>query len=374
MKRVAYLFGAGVTQAEITYAGFDVNLLGRDLIGGIQISLEDSHSIGGDDGVWEILGNVLSIEGVDIEQLISLYEVTGTVADTKAAKFLRKQYMAEITNRIARVDDPVRLTPTLLAALFEIHKLHGAEIGEELSGVLTLNYDDFAERAFQSIHQDFNRGFAFRDSGSVSISGNPCDEVSLLKLHGSLDWKNEFPTSRRAQSDPLEEDCLWIPPGVEKDKSNYPFSLLWGKATEVLDCDVLRIAGCSLSRNDWQLISLLHSAKRIRPAFDIEFIGYHDDGERKGADYPYLALVPLLQIKGFRSYVEKEIIGITDEEHRSIALDDAKTRRLDERVRNTVFFENRKSFNCLHEWVRFRKKALEQSGVVLKGTGYLSKV
>lgn len=371
---MAYLFGAGVSQAEITYAGFDVDLLGGDLIGGIQIALEKLHDARDDDGLWETLGNVLPIEGVDIEQLISLYEVTRTVADTKAAKFLRKNYMAEITNRIAKVDGSARLKPTLLAALFEIHKLYAGKIGEELSGVLTLNYDDFAERAFQLIHQDFNRGFAFRDSGHEDIPDDPCNGVSLLKLHGSLDWKNKFPTSKREQSNPLEEDCLWIPPGVEKDRTNYPFSLLWGKATEVLDCDILRIAGCSLSRNDWQLVSLLHSAKRIRPTFDIEFIGYHDEGERRGADYPYLALVPLLQIKGFRSYVEKEIIGITDEEHRSIALDDAKTRRLDERVRKTVFSDNRKSFNCLHEWVKFRKKTLEQTGVVLKKTEYLSKV
>ena len=40
--------------------------------------------------------------------------------------------------------------------------------------------------------------------------------------------------------------------------------LIWDKARELLDCDVLRIIGSSLSMNDWELVSLVHTTQKLR--------------------------------------------------------------------------------------------------------------
>ena len=59
-------------------------------------------------------------------------------------------------------------------------------------------------------------------------------------------------------------NTLWIPPGVDKKRENYPFNYLWGQAVEnLLECDVLRVIGCSLSRNDWGMIPILYTIQRF---------------------------------------------------------------------------------------------------------------
>ena len=61
-----------------------------------------------------------------------------------------------------------------------------------------------------------------------------------------------------------KDNALWIPPGVDKRTEYYPFNLLWGKAKEFLmNCDILRIVGCSLNRNDWALIPILYIIQKF---------------------------------------------------------------------------------------------------------------
>ncbi|HZX48542.1 MAG: hypothetical protein A2Z47_05850 [Thermodesulfovibrio sp. RBG_19FT_COMBO_42_12] len=179
--------------------------------------------------------------------------------------------------------------------------------GEELTGVLTLNYEDLIEKAIQQIKGEvnysikINRNHSFLKIGPVSYP--------LLKLHGSFNWRNEFPISL-TNDDNIEksEDVLWIPPGVEKRRERYPFSLLWDRARELLDCDILRVVGCSVSRNDWHLVSLLYTTQKLNTAkkpYIIELINYFDAGKLIEDGYPYLSFRNISQIPEVRDYLIK---------------------------------------------------------------------
>ena len=104
----------------------------------------------------------------------------------------------------------------------------------------------------------------------------------LIKLHGSFNWKRGFRSIivDEEQAKTVEqEEMLWIPPSIEKERDAYPFNLLWGKAFQLLDCDVLRIIGCKLSQNDWGLISLLYNTQLEKGGvFNIELICPHEEG------------------------------------------------------------------------------------------------
>src|SRR5207249_3124295 len=121
---------------------------------------------------------------------------------------------------------------------------------EELGGILTINYDEYIEQAIQSF-QDQSVDFG------IDVRGNERkrNSIRLLKLHGSFGWEDAWPIVVKGGATKL----CWIPPGIQKARDRYPFDVLWGLAREMLDCDVLRIVGCRLSPNDWDLISLLFS-------------------------------------------------------------------------------------------------------------------
>jgi hypothetical protein len=338
MKRVAYLFGAGVTQAETDFAGAGLRLLTFQITEGIESRLDQVDS-----QIRDLISNDLFTAGVDIEQLISLFESTGTARDTKAASFLRNSFMAGISRELGKMDaDGGRFQPVLMSALFEMHSKYDHDLDEEMAGILTLNYDDFAERALQEVYDGFSFGFKMVRSQGYNLAKGPI----LLKLHGSFNWINDFPPSITSIQETESDNCLWIPPGVEKKREKYPFNILWGKAKEVLDCDILRVIGCSLSRNDWQLISLLHSAKRARGSsgFSIEDIDYiHVDKEDKCTQYPYLDITPILSIDGFRKYFIEQT---GDEE--------------------LINSNHPSRVNCFHEWIKFRGAILEK---LLTGKG-----
>ena len=94
---------------------------------------------------------------------------------------------------------------------------------------------------------------------------------------------------------------LWIPPGIQKAKDRYPFSILWGLARELLDCDVLRIIGCRLSGNDWDLMSLLFSTRHIHVSgeggYKIEVIDSPAHVFELKERYPYLELRSIYELE-----------------------------------------------------------------------------
>lgn len=136
---------------------------------------------------------------------------------------------------------------------------------ETLLGILTLNYDDFIEKAAQQV-------FDWKDADLDFHKPRNSEQPLLLKLHGSFFWKDEWPLLRCTDA----KDPLWIPSGIQKRKDHYPFNILWGIARNVLDCDILRIIGCRLGPNDWGLISLIfstyHANHNNREPYSIEII------------------------------------------------------------------------------------------------------
>jgi hypothetical protein len=174
-------------------------------------------------------------------------------------------------------------------------------LAEELVGILTLNYDGYLEAAVQiALTYDLSPGV---DLGSPVGRKTP---LRVLKLHGSFDWTKTWPITAG------EHHPLWIPPGIQKAKGHYPFNLLWGLAREVLDCDILRIVGCRLGSNDWDLISLLfntrHTNSRRKP-YRVEVIDSPKEAKRLQMEFPYLGVQSILEVEPIGSQLIAEFTG-----------------------------------------------------------------
>lgn len=300
--KVAYLFGAGASQAELNQHGYYKSILMKDVV------FEISRRIRYYD-ITELfsLSNELAEEGADVEHLITLYEASGTSKDNEIAQKLRKLFREVIQEKLNDLDES--FFPTLFASLFDMHSIDGLD--EELVVMLTINYEDLIERAVQIVEEGINYSIKIANKGSsYSIKGT---STPLLKLHGSFNWKNEYPVAIVDDIE-REEDVLWIPPGVVKRRGEYPFSVIWGRAKELLECDILRIVGCSLSRNDWELISLLHSTQKLQSERDpywIELIDYPDKCKNIKEQYTYLQIRPILNIPEFRDYLIKQYLSLS---------------------------------------------------------------
>lgn len=300
--KVAYLFGAGASQGELNQNGYFKSILMKDIVFDISRRIRDKDII----ELFSI-SNELTEEGADVEHLITLYEASGTSRDNEIARKLKGLFRAVIQEKMNDLDES--FFPTLFASLIDMHYVVGLD--EELVAVLTINYEDLIERAIQIIKEGINYSIKITNKGS-SYSINE-SSIPLLKLHGSFNWKNEYPV---AIVDDIEhdEDVLWIPPGVVKRREEYPFSVIWGRAKELLECDILRIVGCSLSRNDWELISLLHSTQKLqsdRDPYWIELIDYPDKCKEIKKQYTYLQIRPILNIPEFRDYLIKQYLSLS---------------------------------------------------------------
>lgn len=319
-KRVVYLFGAGASQAEASFADDKVNLLMSHIKDGILQKIKDANLKG-----IEEIKNELAGENVDVEQLISLYESSGNKKHRRFSQILKHYFREEIQEQITQLDKAGRFSPKLYSALIDMHEIE--KFDERIIGIMTLNYEDLIERAVERIKDgiDYSLEFSVKNNPRIKIikSGIP-----LLKLHGSFNWKKEFPVSV-TEGLKNDDDILWIPPGVEKETESYPFNVIWGRAKELLDCDILRIIGCSLSRNDWHLVSLLYTTQKLnrsRREYTVEVINRpisdeeetlkiwgEEDIRRK---YPHLRIRYVYELKEIRDFVSKstgaEITKIDD--------------------------------------------------------------
>lgn len=296
--RVAYLLGAGASQACVKFQKSAHGILTQD------IAQDVATAIGG----WlsgvpkrdPVLENIVnSIEKYDIEQLISLLDESGSPLHRKLAAKLCEVFEEALQDRLDRIQKEITDPAFLYAALIDMHNL--AEANEELAGFLTLNYDLLLEEAIRDV---LGSGL---DYGLI-IKGFPDADPRLpvLKLHGSFGWADDFP---------VREDVtgtLWIPPGFHKRKERYPFNLIWGKAREILDCDILRIIGCQVGMNDWDLLSLLFATRHAntgRGLYSVEVIDWPKQAERVRVSFPYLEAKSLLEIDFVGEQFISEILG-----------------------------------------------------------------
>jgi hypothetical protein len=124
-----------------------------------------------------------------------------------------------------------------------------------------LNYDDVLDKAYRKNRNTPSYCF------SLGREYLPTTPIPLLKLHGSFNWKK---VKIRGRSRNIEI----IPFGSNKNYLYAPYNFIWNHALELLvECDILRVIGCSLSQNDTHLIDLLFKAHLERgKEFDIEII------------------------------------------------------------------------------------------------------
>lgn len=296
--KVAYLFGAGATQGELNRYDGVTRILMEDIAYGISQKIRDSKI-----ELLYSVSNALTEDEVDVEHLITLYETSGTQKGSEIARKLRGLFREEIQEKINKLGNS--FFPTLLAALIDMHNING--LNEELVAILTINYEDLIERAMQNVAGGINYSIKNINHTSFNIKE---DSVPILKLHGSFNWKNDYPISIENDLS-KEEDILWIPPGVIKRREFYPFDMIWGKAKELLDCDIVRVIGCSLSRNDWDLISLLFTTQQLRSdekSYTIELIDYPERCEKIRDQYRYLEITPILKIPEVREYIIQNVL------------------------------------------------------------------
>jgi len=246
-KRVVYLFGTGATQAEASLIDERVRLRMIDIKDGILRKIKEKELKEGEIQELEDVKNELADEYADVEQLITLYETSTSGQHKKIAKSLRELFREEILEQIGKLDKgnfavEGRFTPRLYSALIDMHEIEG--LGEILCGIMTLNYEDMVERAALSVKGGINYSLDFLKTTKSHIKMRKRGTL-VLKLHGSFNWRNGFPLSLEDNVE-REEDVMWIPPGVEKHNEMYPFNIIWGKARELLNCEILRVVGCSL--------------------------------------------------------------------------------------------------------------------------------
>ena len=273
--------------------------------------------------------------------VITFLEESGRQSHNRLAADLRRVFRESLTAKLKHITDELSIVPSqLYAALIDLYQI--PSFTETLGGFLTLNYDGLIEHAIHSQHGKIvDYGISLSESPA-----NPDDSITLLKLHGSFDWLNEWPI--RLHQPTEGSDPLWIPPGIQKAKEAYPFNILWGRARELLECDVLRIVGCNLSANDWDLVSMLfrtkhgHSANRV---FEIELI----DSPRKALElqkrFPYLKIKSLLDLTWIGKAIVTEMIGGPPQEFGTL---DANTQ---ERILSEV---DRRAGNSFLYWLKLK--------------------
>lgn len=299
--KVVYLFGAGATQAEVSYDGpGNVSLLmgdTNDFPNGIATAVLDRLGPKGE--------SFKADKNPDIEKLISLLTASGVDDHLSTAEEMRQYYFEEICTRLVNAITVER--PTLAIALLEMHRneTFQSEV-ESLSGIITTNHDGLLQAAFMNAFGAVDLGFPFASSTDIfSSNGKPIPP--LLELHGSFTWSFGLPLkiTLLSKSSSYSRDASWIPPTVLKESKHYPFNKLTALAYELLTkhCDVLRVIGSSLTQNDWNILSLIFNAQRHNmflgsEPFPIEMIMPYRDGLAIAKNSTYLKnILPIRSLK-----------------------------------------------------------------------------
>lgn len=283
LKKIVYLFGAGATNAEISYIDLetDPNLVGLCMA---DVTKRVIHKTKGIPAFSPIEMFLKTDQDGNIELLISLLEKNshdfkgGTETIIRELKDLVKQ---DIEDKLT--DE--RLKQFLLhRGLLELHKKSTDK--EILHGIISLNYDKVLDEAYEEIISKPDYGFSSERKDDKGIP--------LLKLHGSFYW-NEIEILGKIR------DVSIIPLGATKNYLRLPYNFIWGRALEILtECDILRVIGCSLSPNDAHLVDLLFKAHVLRQEpFEIQIISSPTTGDNIKGAYPFLEkIVPIDKIKG----------------------------------------------------------------------------
>lgn len=298
MKKVVYVLGAGVTHAAARLSSHPHGLLMSNIaeeavqeLGDAVRKLSAILTAAGKKLAVDTV-NKIAIGGCNIEYVISLLDASGVAGGREVAELVRMCYAQALANLLPSIWPPS--TKDLLAALVDFHCNEGSVpplLDEQLIGFLTLNYDSFLERSIQSLHRGVDYLFGLSPLEKIDDSKGCGTLIPVLKLHGSLDWKIERLLDSPALKDPLSDYFMWIPPSAIKNNSHHPFALLWERAKAILECDIIRIVGCSLNASDWPLISLIYWAT-ASPAVPprIEMVDFPSQVDKAKDSAPLLSI------------------------------------------------------------------------------------
>jgi hypothetical protein len=300
--RIAYLIGAGASHACVANVasayGILMKDLGGDLIAGVDQLVRQKY--GTSISIRRLVNDVINAD-TDFEQIITFLDESASGSHKDFANDLRTLFEKVLRDRLKAISDEQGRNPDdLYFALLDMHTLTG--LGERLVGFLTLNYDEYLEGAINRLPGYSADQRVWQQDGRAGTTSIP-----VIKLHGSFGWKDCWPIS----ADP-DRDTLWIPPGIQKAKQRYPFNLLWGLARELLECDVLRIIGCRLTPNDWDLISLLFSTQHTHingQSYEIEIIDSPLRADEVKKTYTYLNIKSLLDLDQIGDNLVAEFAG-----------------------------------------------------------------
>ncbi len=327
LTKVVYLLGAGASHACVSHVGCPHGILmkhlGQPLTEKLRTLLQDGYL--DDDSLNNLVNSVID-ETTDFEQVITFLGEAPSEIHRRFANEMKSAFEAVLRSQLQRIrteikDDPIELYKVLID-LYNIE-----EFPEKLEGIITINYDEYIEKAIEQVSTcSIDFGFRVQPSNPNTL------KLRLLKLHGSFGWQDTWPTARGCDGN----STLWIPPGIQKAKQAYPFNVLWGLAREMLSCNVLRIIGCRLGPNDWDLISLLFTMRHVnyeeRPR--IEVIDAPSHVEDLKQTYPYLELRSILEVDRIGSKFVAEFTGTSprrfdelDEEERAEVIRAAGTDR-----------------------------------------------
>jgi hypothetical protein len=308
-RKVVYLFGAGATQAELNYQSCDVNLLMKDDpdTGLPGVCTRIMKAVRRDKQLSWLYEATRSTSQIDIEQLISLLEELNLEKYKRAADKLRNLYYKDILENLNNTQ--IIHKPKIAMSLLELHENKILKETEFLSGIICLNHDYLLEAACNKIHKGINLGVVFTSKIYQYNKSAP----KIIKLYGSFNWiSGEKIKIIDAEPSKPHRELLWLPPTIAKETKSYPFNKLLGIAHELLmlECDVLRVIGCSLNQNDWKVISLLFKTQCIRydRCFDIELIQGREAGEETKQRLGYLRNVKTIAELGgsFTDYFDQE--------------------------------------------------------------------
>jgi hypothetical protein len=237
-KQIAYLFGAGATHAELANLFAkrmsDATFQERNSLLLADVSKRVCREAKRDRDFSKTIHNLLSPSGLsNIELFISLLEKNRIKSTEEIVQSLKRRIKKDILARLRHRQKDFYLHK----ALFEFHKLNK---DEELTGLISLNYDHLLDDAYEVV---------LRKKPNYCLSQGPEGVLPLLKLHGGFDL------TYRKKKLPI------ITPGVNKNYLELPYNFIWGRALELLiDSEVLRVIGCSLSQNDLGIVDLLFKA------------------------------------------------------------------------------------------------------------------
>lgn len=316
-KKVVYLFGAGASHGSVKAVGSAYGILMRDLGPLLNESVHELIKLRypGDTTIVDLVNTVID-EDTDFEHVITFLDESPSAIHRRFAEDLRGIFVQVLRQRLELIERELGDSRTgLYSALLDMHQVPGCQ--EELAGILTLNYDDYIERAVaESLGGPVDFGI------NIPNEAGAAPKLRLLKLHGSFGWHNAWPVILGDGSTPL-----WIPPGIQKAKDRYPFNILWGLARELLDCDVLRIVGCRLGPNDWDLISLLfttcHASSTHRP-YTIEVIDAPAHALELQGKFPYLNVQSILEVEPVGRQFVSELIGGAPRPYTGLAPEEQK--------------------------------------------------